>query len=141
MFRPYSEAARCDHSFLAVPVFLLLILPVSARLEAAGVDLELVTEQGFPLTGPQRWIETFQGLEVQLRIRAATPGDRVQVTKGGTDAAPVYHVVGMLTRQDTLIVPGGRFTARDRAGIAAWVERVRRGGWTRTAVPGPVPSG
>ncbi len=54
-------------SFLAVPLF-LLILPVSARLEAAGVDLELVTEQGFPLTGPQRWIEAFQGLEVQLRI-------------------------------------------------------------------------
>ncbi len=98
------------------------------RAPAAEVELELVTQQGFPVTGARRWIETFKGLKVQLRIRSATPADTVGIEQRGTESAPMYHVTGILTRQDTLIVPGGRFTTRDQARIAAWIEQVRRGG-------------
>ncbi len=113
------------------------VLTASAGLSAAVVELELGTQQGFPLTGARRWIETFKGLDVQLRIRGAKPGDQINVVRRGSDAAPVYHVTGMLTRQDTLYVPGGRFTTRDRAGIAAWVERVRRGEFDQDASARP----
>jgi hypothetical protein len=92
------------------------------------VELELVTEQGFPLTGSRDWIDVFKNQDVQLRIRTATPGDRVEIVNRGTDNAPVYHVRGLLTRQNTLVVPGGRFTPRDRAQIAAWIDKLRRGG-------------
>jgi hypothetical protein len=63
-----------------------------------------------------------------LRIRAATPADRVEIVNRGTESAPVYHVRGLLTRQNTLMVPGGRFTPKDRAQIAAWIDKLRRGG-------------
>jgi hypothetical protein len=95
---------------------------------AAEIELELVTQQGFPLTGSRQWIEVFKNQDVQLRIRSATPGDRVEIVNRGTESAPVYHVRGLLTRQNTLMVPGGRFTPRDRAQIAAWIDKLRRGG-------------
>lgn len=110
-------------------LFMAFLLPTSPGLAAATVELELCTQQGFPLTGAQRWIETLKGLDVRLRIRGAAPGDQAEVVRRGTDSAPVYHVKGILTRQDTLLVPGGRFTNRDRAAIAAWLQRVREGGF------------
>jgi hypothetical protein len=51
----------------------------------------------------------------------------VGVETRGTESNPIYHVTGMLTRQNLLILPGGRFTSRDRGRIAAWIEQVRRG--------------
>jgi len=95
---------------------------------AAEIELELVTQQGFPLTGSRQWIEVFKNQDVQLRIRSATPSDRAEIVNRGTDSSPVYHVRGVLTRQNTLLVPGGRFTPRDRAQIAAWIDKLRRGG-------------
>jgi len=116
---------------------ILLLLAMGCSLAAAPsavgaepqVELELVTEEGFPLTGGQKWIAALKGLRVSsLRIRQAKPGDRAELVRGGTDASPVYYVKGLLTRQNTLLLPGGRFTLRDRARIAGWIAKVKAGG-------------
>jgi hypothetical protein len=52
----------------------------------------------------------------------------VEVVERGTPNSPVFHVTGLLTRQNTLLVPGARFSPRDRAAITAWVDRLKSGG-------------
>ena len=107
--------------FLAICLPPVLVFSTCGAAGGAEVELELVTQQGFPLTGSRQWIEAFKGLDVRLRIRSATPGDRVEVVERGTPNSPVFHGTGLLTRQNTLLVPGGRFSPRDRAAISAWV--------------------
>jgi len=105
-----------------------IVLPAVVAGEAL-VELELATEKNFPLTGTHRWMEALKGLKVSsLRIRTARAGDRPQVTKGGTESTPIYHVTGMLTSGNKLVLPGGSFSIGDRGRIAAWIEKVRSGG-------------
>jgi len=109
-------------------VLLLTVLSTDAWA-APRVSFELVTETGFPLTGAQRWLEALKDLEdVDLRIRPGQADDQVEVTNRGTEASPRYHVVGVLTAENRLELPGGRFGLHDRAQIAKWLEKLREGG-------------
>ena len=107
---------------------LLFIFCGPVVLQAAGrVELELVTEQGFPLTGQQDWLRTLGELQFDgLRIRQSTGGEKVEVVRAGSDDSPVYRVTGLLTRGNQLILPGGRFTIRDKSGILESQTAARR---------------
>ncbi|MHB1037875.1 MAG: hypothetical protein ACYC35_25775 [Pirellulales bacterium] len=100
---------------------LLAALPTCAS--AAGrIELELATEPGFPGIDAQKWYQLLTKLGVSsLRIRPLEPRDRVGIVTAGSTAQPVYTVTGMLTEQGELVLPGGRFTERDRAGLAKWL--------------------
>lgn len=116
---------------LTIRAGLALTLSLCAACLQAGprVELELVTEEGFPLTGRQRWLRALGRLEFDgLRIRQARGGEKVEVQREGSDASPVYRVTGVLTRGNELILPGGRFGLRDAGRISAWREQLLRGG-------------
>lgn len=101
----------------------------SIALAAPRVELELVTERGFPLTGAQQWLESLSYVGASgIRIREARPGDVGSVTNRGSEQSPSYHVVGVLTAQNTLRLPGGTFTLSDRAGITKWITKLQSGG-------------
>jgi hypothetical protein len=90
---------------------------------APRIELELVTQPGFPLDGAQRWMEGLQDLPLAgLRIRAGRAGDRPEVERRGTDDAPVYFVTGVLTAADSVVLPGGTFALRDKARLAEWLQ-------------------
>ena len=114
----------------ALPSCVLLALSVAgAALGAPRVELNLVTEEGFSITGQQQWLQMLSRLEFDgLRIRAATGGEKIEVLREGSDASPVYRVTGLLTRNNQLILPNGRFTIRDAAAISDWKQRLQKGG-------------
>jgi hypothetical protein len=88
----------------------------------ARVSLEIVTEKDIPITATQQWYKVFADLGVSgLRIRAATGKDEVGVEQHGNKAAPVYDVVGLIKANNTLYLPGGKFTAGDSAGLKKWL--------------------
>ncbi len=105
----------------------LLIAVLAAQVAAAPpVTFELITEEGFPITGAQSWLEVLKDVGVSsIRIRPAKSGDRGEVKKLGTEQSPQYYVIGILTARGQLKVPGGTFTKSDRAGIKAWVENLQ----------------
>ncbi len=108
---------------------LLAGLPAALTAAAPRVDLELVTEKGFPITGAQQWIQALQGVGAgDIRIRAANPGDQWSITNRGTEQSPAYHVVGILTADSVLRLPGGSFRMGDRAGISTWIKKLQEGG-------------
>ena len=109
---------------LRIAACALLMLACAAAKPAAKarVSLELVTEKGFPITGANDWYRVFSELGVAgLRIRGANPGDQSGIEKRGSKEAPVYDVVGVIKADNTLHLPGGKFTVHDGARLKKWL--------------------
>ncbi|HVA48465.1 MAG TPA: hypothetical protein VNH11_19025 [Pirellulales bacterium] len=95
------------------------------------VELELVTGAQFPATAQQQWYNLLSELGVDgLRIRKAGSGDKAEVKVAGSKASPVYRVVGLLVSGNELVLPGGRFSPRDRGPLAEWLKKLRTEGPT-----------
>ncbi len=113
----------------------LLLLPLMAAgpAEAAPrVDLELITEPGFPINGAQRWLAILKDVPFSaVRIRSAKPGERVEVRERGAGEARSYLVIGLLTDKNTLVLPDGQFRMGDTDGLRKWLAKIREGGETR----------
>jgi hypothetical protein len=74
-------------------------------------------------------METLKDLNLaSLRIRATRSREKVEVTNVGTEAAPIYSVVGLLDARNRLVLPGAEFSINDRSGIAHWFEKLRNEG-------------
>lgn len=114
------------------PVLLAAVLLLAVPGLACGqgrVDFELVTEKGFPLDGARAWLSALEEVGLAgVRVRGARDGDRPSIDRRGSDASPSYHVVGLLTAENKLRVPGGTFGVRDQARISAWVAKLKEGG-------------
>ncbi|MBI2478735.1 MAG: hypothetical protein HYV60_08915 [Planctomycetia bacterium] len=110
-------------------VFTFVLVGATSTIAAPPVSFELVTDSGFAMTGAQRWIDAMKDLDQSgLRIRSGNPGDKTEVINRGTEASPSYHVVGILTANNQLALPYGKFSLSDRAGIAKWIEKLQEGG-------------
>lgn len=113
-----------------------------ALAAAPRVEVELATEGNFPATAQQQWYKLLTELKVDnLRIRKAIAGDKAEVAVGGVESSPVYRVTGILTGNNQLVVPGGRFSARDRDAIAAWLTKLRQEGPERAQTKEKLPFG
>ena len=96
---------------------------------AERISFELATSPTFGLQGRARWIELFRELELtDIRIRSGQASDRPLVENQGTEASPRYHVIGLLTDRNRLVLPGGEFGLTDREGLKQWVGRLRSEG-------------
>ncbi|MEX2185305.1 MAG: hypothetical protein WD875_00860 [Pirellulales bacterium] len=108
--------------------------PSSAMAEpaaAAGVvvEVELLTEKGFPFESTKAWLDVFVGLGIEnVRIRAAQGGDETSIDKRGRADAPVYHVTGILAADGTLHVSGGRFKLEQKRRLSEWVKELAEHG-------------
>lgn len=108
----------------------------------ARVELELAAARELAVGAHQQWYELLTGLKVDhLRIRAPAAGDEVGITTVGPKQAPVYHVLGQITARNELVLPGGKFSLRDRDGIAAWLKKLREGGPSALKGDGKLPFG
>ena len=125
---------RNQHVLVSLVVTCLL---PSAFASAATIriDFELLTERGFPLTGAHEWSRLFSRFDnTHATIRGARDRDRPGIEQVGTKERPVYRVVGLLTRRNRLQLPGpNEFSLSDRAGVEAWIEKLRTVGVPRDA--------
>jgi len=115
-------------AWLFLLAFAVSVTP--AAFAAPRVEFVLVTEVGFPLNGAQRWVDLFRNLDqTAIRIRSIQNGDREAVTNRGTKGSPRYHVLGVLTDRNQLLLHGRRPLAlSDRATIAKWIETLQQEG-------------
>src|SRR3972149_4102261 len=120
---------------------LLAILLFANALAATAqamppIELELATERGLQITAPHQWLQLLTGLGIDnVRIRAATAGDRPHVTNRGSDTRPRHHVVGILTSREELRLPGATFRAGDLVKLREYFERLGTEG--ADALPAP----
>lgn len=92
------------------------------------VDLEIATEPNFLNTESRAWSEMLtQAGFSSVRLRGGG-ADSPSLRTMGTPQAPAYSVVGLLTANNQLILPKGKFGLRDRGPIEQWLNRLREGG-------------
>lgn len=111
-------------TILAIAIACTLPGAVRAADGNAAISMELVTERGLSVTASQDWYKVLSGLGVSsLRIRSGS-GEQPEVTTEGTKASPRYRVVGVLTRDNVLHLPGGSFKTTDAAGLRRWLSKL-----------------
>ncbi len=128
-----KRLASLVQSIVVVAIVALLptsqAAPPAAAKPTATFEFELASEEGFPMNGPQKWQQVLSDLKVgNLQIRKAQQGDKPSIEKRGTERAPAFHVRGILTANNQLVVPGGRFSANDKAEIAKWLRELSDNG-------------
>lgn len=93
------------------------------------VDLELITEPRVPVNSQQDWMRTLSEVgfdRVQIRNRRLSDEGGIEVT--GSEQRPTYRVVGALTAQNTVLLPGGNFSQRDTGRLREWVANLKEFG-------------
>jgi hypothetical protein len=101
----------------------------ASAVAAPRVELEVVTETGFPPEDTHQWMAMLGGVtQSSVRIRTARGGDKPEIRQRGSGASATYYVTGVLTRRNSLLLPGGEFRRSDRTGIANWIAKLKEGG-------------
>ncbi len=113
----------------------MLLIAVSANAaEQARVELTIGAETVRAAASAQQWYEILTEVGVDgLQIRQRQPGEAPEVVDQGTKNSPDYRVYGVLTARNELVVPGHRFSVRDRDGIADWLKQLREEGVDRAS--------
>jgi hypothetical protein len=92
---------------------------------AAKVQLELVgdAQQGAVMAF-QEWLQVLRGAGIQnVRLRAATDGDKLGIEVRGSEQNRLYMVTGLLSGRDEIVIPGGgRYRRSDAKRLAAWLD-------------------
>src|SRR5437868_5020873 len=112
---------------LITATLLLLWLPPDLGAAEPRVELEVAAVQNLSVDA-RAWSEMLsQAGFSSVRIRGAGR-DAPSLQTAGTAAATTYRVVGVLTAENQLILPKGRFGLNDRAAVEQWLHKVREGG-------------
>ena len=104
-----------------------VIILLTANVLAVGkprITLEVITRPHVPVTASQQWYKTLTDLGLDgVRIRSGTAQDQPSVT-GDQDASRAVRVVGVLTEDNILHLPGAKFGARDTARLRKWLQEL-----------------
>src|SRR5580692_2624925 len=103
-------------------VLLSVAMAAEPRVRPARISVELFTDKGFGVDAAQRWYQVLTELGVaNLRIRGAEAGDEIGIQPGGKRESPTYQVMGRITANNVLVLPGGKFTPRDSTRLKQWL--------------------
>jgi hypothetical protein len=122
---------RLAASYLTLALLATLALPTGIAAAATRVEMVLVAAGGLP-TGTRDWYQMLVDAHVDsLQIRQPAGADKPKIDVAGTTADPVYRVTGLITPRNELVLPGGRFSLRDRGGLTKWLALLRSEGPAR----------
>jgi hypothetical protein len=114
--------------YCSVLVIAALVLRASAPAAEPRVDLEIVTGQNFLGTESRTWSELLSKAGFStVRMRSGGK-DSPSLQMVGTAVAPAYRVTGVLSDEQQLLLPKGRFGINDRGRIEQWLRNLRESG-------------
>ncbi|MEX2173129.1 MAG: hypothetical protein WD872_02120 [Pirellulaceae bacterium] len=105
-------------------------MPLSPLIAAEPrIEIEVCTERGFPIDGAGKWAAMLGEMGLShVRIRSARGDDAPNLANVGTEAAPSYRLVGILTSDGRLHLPKGKFGISDKAKLANYFDRLKGDG-------------
>ena len=103
-----------------VPWFYVARHDAAARA-ALPIELEVAAQADAPFGALQSWHAILAEMDLaRLRLRGAHGGDQPRLEVLGSGAAVRYRLLGVITRRDELVLPGGKFSSGDRAKLRAY---------------------
>ena len=106
-------------------VFVMVGIPPAPTDAAGRVEMELVTDRDFPVTGSHEWSRMLAGLGAdRVRIRRLRAGEDFEprIEQVGASGQPRHRLYGILTSDNTLQLPGGTFHIRETARLQRYLE-------------------
>jgi hypothetical protein len=115
--------------WLVAATMCLLSVSATSAVAQAPVSLELITQEGMPLDRQPQWLETLKKIGfTSVRMRSAQANEEPVITNRGTDDNPRYTVIGVLTSDNQLHLPGLTARPGQRQQLEEWLTRLRAGG-------------
>jgi hypothetical protein len=105
--------------------FAMLLLETTATSTSAAppIDLEVIVEERSSVTAQQEWLKRLSELKLAgLTIRSAREGEEPEIVNRGTEDQPRYKIVAFLTRNEQLILQGGKFGRNDMNKLRAFFD-------------------
>ncbi|MBR0238778.1 MAG: hypothetical protein IJQ39_11860 [Thermoguttaceae bacterium] len=111
------------HSAFLSLLFLALVLP---SVYADVVQVEIIQLEGASMEYPHTWGRELVRTDAPaVQFRAQRFGDAVSITEAGTEASPVWKVIGTMDAYGTILMPDGtQFRCGDAAGLATWIREL-----------------
>lgn len=109
------------------PILSLLFLTlVLTSVYADVVQVEIIQLEGASMEYPHTWgRELIKTDAPAVQFRNQRFGDAVSITESGTEASPVWKVIGTLDAYGTILMPdGAQFRYGDAAGLAKWIREL-----------------
>jgi hypothetical protein len=117
---------RTIFCLLLVAVWSSGTLPGTTRAqERHFVELEILADAGTMIDSAQEWLEILSEVGADsVRMGRAAGNSKVGVKKNGRS----WTITGVISSRNQLILPGGRYSRRDKAAIKAYVDSIRADG-------------
>jgi hypothetical protein len=97
--------------------------------QAATVQLEIATEQRVSLTAQQEWAKRLGTAGIaNVRLRSAHDGEEPVIHSEGSGPTAVHRVLGILTPDEVLVLPGRRFRVTEVRQLIQWLDDLARKG-------------
>ena len=107
----------------------LAICVLSFAAEESRVELEIVLDSGFPIGGQQEWLASLAEAGADnLRMRSGKSGDKITISKSESGGTTTYKVIGVLTAENQLKLPGGTYRRSDMARLGEWIKKLKTEG-------------
>ena len=107
--------------------FALMLLMSARALAALPIELEVAAEGDAPFGAIQEWNKVLATMDLaRVRLRGVHGGDEPTLEVHDYPGGKRYALVGLLNRRDELVLPGGRFSQSDRAGLKQYFEELPR---------------
>jgi hypothetical protein len=117
-------------------IVLFGFLADAARAVAPPIELELVTERGVQITAPREWLQLLTSIGIDhVRIQGSQSSAVPRIVGRGNSPGAGFRVVGVLTANDQLRLPGGTFSRSDRARLKDYFARLAADGADAVTAP------
>ena len=115
--------AVCCGLFLLPVAFIALLgsTPTRADQQRQRVELQVIATPKVGPLAPQEWLAVLQQLPLDnIRIHTGTGREKPSLQR----KRGMIRITGVLSGQNTLLLPGKRFSLRDRTGLATWLDEL-----------------
>lgn len=97
-------------------MILLLALTACPAAAALPIELEVAVERGAPIDAMQQWSRVLSQMDLtRARLRGARAREQPSINAEQLGQRTRYRVVGFLTRDNRLHLPGGKFRLTDES--------------------------
>ena len=92
---------------------------IRAEQQSQRIELHVISTPKAGPSAPQQWLTVLQKLPLDnIRIQTGTGREEPSIER---DAGTI-RIKGVLSARNDLLLPGKRFSMRDRAGLANWID-------------------
>ncbi len=127
MKRTFHSTCQLLAMIVVFAVMTTAVLTTSVHGQSQNiVQLEVLIDSSIGPARSQEWMETLSRVGADsVSMRSARTGDKIKISSSPSGDYDTIQLVGQVTRNGQLVLPGGTFSKRDISGMKSLIETIR----------------